>query len=76
MIRAMEAFETRFCSRTRISPSLPSSFDLLRAPLGRPSACRVLSLPPNPLWRVLHQIALISAREYEWIRTSMTIEHS
>jgi hypothetical protein len=37
MIRAMEAFETRFWRRARISPSLPSSFDLLRAPLGRPS---------------------------------------
>src|SRR5688572_26955142 len=37
MIRAMEALETLFCRSDRISPSLPSSFDLLRAPLGLPS---------------------------------------
>lgn len=37
VIRTMDAFETFFCKSDRISPSLPSSFDVLIAPLGRPS---------------------------------------
>ena len=38
MMRAMEAFETPFVRNVRMSSSLPSSFDLPRAPLGRPEA--------------------------------------
>ena len=46
----MEALATRFCRSRRISSSLPSSLDLLRAPFGvaEPSAlgpCRGQSFP-------------------------------
>jgi len=32
MILAIEALETCFCKRDRMSPALSSSFDLLKAP--------------------------------------------
>jgi hypothetical protein len=37
VIFAIDAFETCFSSNSRISPSLPSSLDEPREPLGRPS---------------------------------------
>src|SRR4029077_7523566 len=37
-ILAMDAFETCFCRRTRISSSLPSSRDFPSTPFGRPSS--------------------------------------
>ena len=48
MMRAMEAFETPFVRNARMSSSLPSSFDLPRAPLGRPRRLPRALAPARP----------------------------
>src|SRR5580693_5223625 len=47
-ILAMDAFETCFCRRRRISSSLPSSRDFPSTPFGRPSSRPLARADANP----------------------------
>src|SRR5947208_16831610 len=50
-IRAMDALETFFCRSSLISASLPLSFDLPKAPLGRPSRLPLAFAAASPSLR-------------------------
>src|SRR5260370_13502199 len=58
-ILAMDAFETCFCRRRRISSSLPSSRDFPSTPFGRPSSRPLARADANPS-RVRSEIKSLS----------------
>src|ERR1700675_45491 len=58
-ILAMDAFETCFCKRRRISSSFPSSRDFPSTPFGRPSSWPLARADANPS-RVRSEIKSLS----------------